>query len=74
MLPEMKKLAEGREDELHHGILTASGADEGRGGTLAGTIALRNHDLSAPRTFNFRREKSNDHKMKKKKTLKALHA
>lgn len=34
--------------KLHHGILTASGADEGHTRTLTGTVTLRKHELVWP--------------------------
>lgn len=46
------------EDKLHHGILTASGADGGHRGTLAGTVTLRKHEPVCPKDIQLCGEKS----------------
>lgn len=59
-----EKLAGGGEDKLHHGILTASGADGGHRGTLAGTVTLRKHEPVCPKDIQLCREKSKDREAK----------
>lgn len=50
----------GGEHKLHHGILTASGADEGHRVTLVGTVTLRKHEPVCPKDIQLCREKSKD--------------
>lgn len=58
MFPEMMSWQGGGEDKLRHGILTASGADEGHEGTLAGTVTLRKHEPVCPKDIQLCREES----------------
>lgn len=57
MFPGMIRWHGEGEDKLHHGILTASGAGEGHGGTLAGTVILIKHEPVCPKDIQLCREK-----------------